>query len=77
MKYLLQFVRRAGRFIADWWLLFLLLGIMVGLLAFLCVRRWAPEVPQCPEDAIILGGGNYEAGYWDYLYCGPAVDDLD
>ena len=33
-------------------------------------------VPTCPEDAVLVGAGQFENGRWDYYECGPAVDDL-
>lgn len=33
------------------------------------------QVPDCSEDTVFLGAGDYEDGRWDYLICGPAVDD--
>jgi hypothetical protein len=33
------------------------------------------QPPPCPEDAVLLGVGNYEDGRWDAYWCGPARDD--
>lgn len=56
--------------------LFTLAGLFLLAIIFLFSNvRWAPQVPKCPEDTVIVGGGQYHNGYWDYLYCGPAVDD--
>ena len=34
-------------------------------------------IPKCPEDAVLIGTGNFEDGRWDRYTCGPAVDDFD
>ena len=33
-------------------------------------------VPQCAEDATIIGVGSFDNGRWSKYECGPAVDDL-
>ena len=33
------------------------------------------QIPQCQEDVVLIGQGNFEDGRWDYYVCGPAVDD--
>ena len=35
-----------------------------------------PTVPQCQEDQVIVGQGQFNDGYWDYYTCGPALDDF-
>ena len=37
----------------------------------------AADLPQCPEDTVIVGTGDYHAGRWTAYECGPAVDDYD
>lgn len=34
-----------------------------------------PVVPACAEDSVLLGTGDFEAGYWTGYECGPARDD--
>ena len=34
-----------------------------------------PVIPQCPEDAVLVGVGEFESGRWAAYECGPAVDD--
>ena len=34
-------------------------------------------VPQCEEDQVLIGTGDFDAGRWDAYVCGPAVDDYD
>ena len=36
----------------------------------------APVIPACPEDAVIVGEGNFVNGRWDSYTCGHAMDDL-
>ena len=50
-----------------------ILLVVIWVINALFITRWAPSVPKCPEDAMILGGGEYRNGYWDYLYCGPSL----
>lgn len=39
--------------------------------------RYGTVVPRCPEDAVILGAGEYHPnGFWDYYICGPSVDGV-
>ena len=39
---------------------------------------WAEgqRIPECQEDAVLLGAGQFENGTWDYYTCGPSVDDF-
>ena len=34
-------------------------------------------VPQCQEDEVIVGEGDFTAGRWSGYRCGPALDDLE
>lgn len=34
------------------------------------------EVPRCPEDAVLVGQGDYDDGRWTAYVCGPALDDF-
>ena len=33
-------------------------------------------LPQCYEDVVLVGQGNFEGGRWDRYVCGPALDDF-
>lgn len=33
------------------------------------------RVPNCAEDVLIEGYGNFDAGQWEFYRCGPALDD--
>ena len=35
----------------------------------------AHRIPECPEDATLVGLGEFDNGTWYYYQCGPAVDD--
>ncbi len=35
------------------------------------------RIPLCPEDSVLVGAGDYEAGQWDAYDCGPALDDYE
>ena len=37
--------------------------------------RGERQVPQCVEDAVLIGKGDFENGRWTGYECGPAVDD--
>ena len=32
-------------------------------------------IPQCQEDAVLVGVGDFENGRWTRYVCGPALDD--
>lgn len=34
------------------------------------------RVPQCAEDVVLVGQGEFENGQWQYYTCGPALDDF-
>lgn len=36
----------------------------------------SPSIPQCAEDVVLVGVGQYENGQWDGFVCGPALDDI-
>lgn len=33
------------------------------------------RIPECPEDSLLVGIGDFEAGRWEAYECGPARDD--
>jgi len=35
------------------------------------------RVPNCPEDSVLVGIGQFEDGQWDSYECGPALDDFE
>lgn len=34
------------------------------------------SVPQCQEDVVLVGVGDFNKGRWTSYECGPAVDDF-
>lgn len=32
-------------------------------------------LPECQEDSVLIGVGDFERGRWSDYECGPAVDD--
>ena len=34
------------------------------------------SLPQCHEDVVLVGQGDFEGGRWDRYACGPALDDF-
>lgn len=50
-----------------------LIAAALALLAALLTAQ--PALPACPEDAMLVGVGQFEHGHWTSYVCGPAVDD--
>ena len=63
-------------------------NILIAVLMFLAIylgsrvydlqyKAWgeARRIPECQEDATLIGHGDFQAGQWDYYLCGPSVDD--
>lgn len=42
------------------------------LLAAAATSVLIPPVPQCQEDEIIVGQGDFSGGFWDSYSCAPA-----
>lgn len=40
-------------------------------------QQWAEDhrIPECQEDQVLIGQGEFEAGTWDYYICGLSLDD--
>lgn len=34
------------------------------------------DAPLCPEDEVIIGVGNFDAGQWERYVCGPSWDTV-
>ena len=59
-------------------LVFLFIALLVTLLLTFAITIIGPtinQMPQCQEDVVLIGQGDFENGRWDYYVCGPAVDD--
>lgn len=56
----------------------LLTLVLAGQVRDLQYYQWAEghRIPECPEDSLLLGTGDFGPGGWDYYECGPAVDDF-
>ena len=54
-----------------------LLAAAVLIAAAIIGTAHAPQLPRCPEDAVIIGVGAFDAGRWDRYVCGPALDDWE
>lgn len=39
--------------------------------------RATDDLPDCPEDSVLVGVGNFQSGHWDTYTCGPARDDFE
>lgn len=37
----------------------------------------ATVMPQCREDAVVVGVGDFDDGRWSEYVCGPAFDDFE
>ena len=62
----------------------ILILVMAILLLFIAAELSDPRyyelasgnrIPECQEDATLVGAGQFENGTWDYYKCGPNVDD--
>lgn len=55
----------------------LTLAILGARILDLPYYLWAEahRIPECQEDAVLIGAGDFQNGTWDYYVCGPAVDD--
>lgn len=60
----------------SWANLFFIVLLVVSLLV-LASQDEHPQVPQCAEDAVLIGAGDFNDGRWERYECGPAVDDFD
>ena len=54
-------------------------ALTISALGLLASLAWPsqPVIPQCPEDAVLVGSGRFESGRYTEYQCGPAVDDYD
>ncbi len=55
--------------------LVILLALSYLILASLLISLRRNPIPQCHEDVVLVGVGDFENGRWDSYICGPAVDD--
>lgn len=54
----------------------LALGLVLSVALGTSIHNaWTYRVSRCQEDQVLVGGGDFEDGRWDYYECGPAVDD--
>lgn len=51
--------------------------VFVFFWGYLTHNANTPDIPRCPEDAVIVGYGEFENGWYKYYACGPAVDDYN
>jgi hypothetical protein len=51
--------------------LFIISAFILGLYTGTTIAH-----PQCAEDVVIVGGGQYSNGRWEFYSCGPALGDL-
>ena len=65
-----------------WKNLFIALLVLLLLIAWGEVRdvryyKWVADhrIPECVEDAVLVGTGDYDGGVWEYYRCGPSFDD--
>lgn len=67
--------------VRDWYTINRVFGIVatgLALFAIICflVSQMISPYPHCPEDATLVGLGEYNGGVWTKYTCGPAVDDF-
>ena len=53
----------------------LALWITVTIAGIAATVGYELRVPQCQEDVVLIGQGDFEHGRWTQYTCGPAVDD--
>lgn len=53
-----------------------LVGIVGAIIVGSIVASPVVTIPQCVEDAVIVGAGDYVDGRWSEYVCGPSVDDM-
>lgn len=53
-----------------------LLAAVLFAVAVLAAASTAATLPQCEEDAVLIGTGDFDNGRWSAYMCGPAVDDF-
>jgi hypothetical protein len=44
-------------------------AVQTALLATIAVMPSAVIVPACQEDEVLVGQGDFRAGYWDAYHC--------
>jgi hypothetical protein len=49
---------------------------LVALVVWVATLTLAPQMPRCPEDAVLVGVGDFSNGTWQGYECGPALDDF-
>lgn len=69
----------------GWYLMFVLTFMLACLWAGSTIQGLRQEnvkltgqvsrvIPNCPEDEVLLGTGDFDAGQWTSYKCGPARD---
>ena len=49
---------------------------LAGVATLMAYGFTSRVLPRCPEDAVLVGAGQFKNGRWDFYECGPAVDDM-
>lgn len=52
-----------------------MLAIVIFGVGLIGIADNVRPVPRCPEDAVLVGLGEFEGGRWTTYRCGPALDD--
>lgn len=68
---------RVIRDIPDWWWFGFWITLIIIIFTVGYIYYDLNSMPKCAEDVVIVGGGDYINGRWDYYSCGPARGDLD
>ncbi len=54
-------------------------ALLIGALAIFAGMSYSDyltkRMPQCQEDVVLVGQGDFIEGRWTYYTCGPALDD--
>jgi hypothetical protein len=59
--------------LAAWAVVLTMLAVVITL--SYTTNHPSRVVPQCAEDQVLVGTGDFEDGRWQAYWCGPAVDD--
>ena len=59
----------------EWGFVVLVVSFVIVVVVAVILAPVPPRMPQCPEDAVIVGNGEFDKGLWDWYSCGPALDD--
>ena len=54
----------------------LLVSVLLAVLLVVMAWDGSAVYPQCQEDNVLVGRGDFSSGRWESYVCGPTEDDL-